>query len=229
MPAFQPYSETTAELLARARANAAAQPGTAGYEAAREHVLKNLVTSDRLPIPSPGSSASKRGRGRGRGKGGAARSARSPADSTPGSVSTPVTDRARGKVGRPRGRGRGGGGRGGKRKRSESIDESDVSIPRALRDALGVSVPFLRGHRRRIGTIRTGLIRFRAMTLTCPIPTLPSRQSRNLVVQSTSPQHSYLSFPHQTGTRRRGDHIGETQRLRCAKHANEVTVQTPTR
>ncbi|KAF2432684.1 hypothetical protein EJ08DRAFT_647786 [Tothia fuscella] len=128
MLVFPAYSSTTAELLARARANAATQPGTPGYEAAREQVLKGMVTSDRLPVPS---AAPVSGRGRGRGRGRGAAGARSPAEagtsSTPGSVSTPVSERGKGKVGRPRGRGRGGGGRGGKRKRSESVEiESDA-------------------------------------------------------------------------------------------------------
>jgi hypothetical protein len=136
MPSFPTYSATTAELLAKARANAAAQPGTPGYAAVREQILKSMVTSDKLPIPTQ-DSAVKRGRGRGRGRG--AGVPRSPATggaaSTPGSVSTPVSERGRGKVGRPRGRGRGGSGRGrgGKRKRSESM-ESDVSIHSGSQD-----------------------------------------------------------------------------------------------
>lgn len=123
------FSAQTAAILARAKANIAAHSaGTASYEAAREQLMKNMVTSDQLPVPAAGSTP-KRGRGgRGRGRGGAA--ARSPAGdgSTPGSTSTPASERGRGKVGRPRGRGR-GGGRGGKRKRSESAELSEVSKP----------------------------------------------------------------------------------------------------
>jgi hypothetical protein len=122
------FSAQTAAILARAKANIAAHSaGTASYEAAREQLMKNMVTSDQLPVPAAGSTP-KRGRG-GRGRGRGAGAARSPAGgdgSTPGSTSTPASERGRGKVGRPRGRGR-GGGRGGKRKRSESAELSDVS------------------------------------------------------------------------------------------------------
>jgi hypothetical protein len=123
------FSAQTAAILARAKANIAAHSvaGTASYEAAREQLMKNMVTSDQLPVPVS-SSTPKRGRGnRGRGRGaGVARSPAGGDGSTPGSTSTPVSERGRGRVGRPRGRGR-GGGRGSKRKRSESAELSDVS------------------------------------------------------------------------------------------------------
>jgi hypothetical protein len=123
MPVFPSLSATTAELLARARANAAGN-GTPGYEAAREQLMRSMMMSDKLPVPVAGAMP-KRGRGGRKSRGGA--DGRSPSESTPGSTATPTSERGRGKVGRPRGRGR-GGGRGGKRKRSESVD-SDVSGP----------------------------------------------------------------------------------------------------
>ncbi|RDI88460.1 hypothetical protein Vi05172_g1479 [Venturia inaequalis] len=121
------FSAQTAAILARAKQNIANHAGSASYEAAREQLMKGMVTSDQLPVPASGT-APKRGRGgRGRGgrTGGAARSPTGGDGSTPGSTSAPASERGRGKVGRPRGRGR-GGGRGGKRKRSESLELSDV-------------------------------------------------------------------------------------------------------
>lgn len=122
------FSAQTAAILARAKQNIANHAGSASYEAAREQLMKGMVTSDQLPVPASGNTP-KRGRGgRGRGGrgGGAARSPAGGDGSTPGSTSTPASERGRGKVGRPRGRGR-GGGRGGKRKHSESPELSDVS------------------------------------------------------------------------------------------------------
>ena len=123
-----PFSAATAELIARARANAVAN-GQPGFEEARAALMKTMTMSDRLPVPAA-SAAPKRGRG---GRGGGARKsldARSASESTPGSASvaagTPGSESKRGKGGRGRGRGR-GGGRGGKRKRSESVD-SEVSL-----------------------------------------------------------------------------------------------------
>src|SRR5215469_4143100 len=59
------FSAATEELLRRVSASGAAQTGTPGYEAAREQLLKSMVTSDRLPLP-PLLSTGKRGRGVGR-------------------------------------------------------------------------------------------------------------------------------------------------------------------
>ncbi|KAF2398400.1 hypothetical protein EJ06DRAFT_460337, partial [Trichodelitschia bisporula] len=117
------YSATTEELLRRFRSQVTAATGTPGYEAAREQVLRGMVTSDKLPIPPP-STAPKRGRGRGRGRGSALSRTASTGESTP--VSASPVERGRGRVGRPRGRGR-GGGRGGKRKREESADDDEDS------------------------------------------------------------------------------------------------------
>lgn len=122
------FSAQTAAILARAKQNIANHAGSASYEAAREQIMKGMVTSDQLPVPASGNTP-KRGRGgraRGGRGGGAARSPTAGDGSTPGSTSAPASERGRGKVGRPRGRGR-GGVRGGKRKRSESPELSDVS------------------------------------------------------------------------------------------------------
>ena len=119
------YSAATAEVLRRMSENGAAHTGTPGYEAAREQILRGIVTSDRLPVPPP-MSTGKRGRG---GRGGISRT-----DSvvTP-SASSWTPDMSRGRPrGRPRGRGRGSGrgrGRGGKRKREDSeAEDSDLSL-----------------------------------------------------------------------------------------------------
>src|ERR1700712_5772496 len=57
------FSAQTAAILARAKANIAAHSaGTASYEAAREQLMKNMVTSDQLPVPASGGTP-KRGRG----------------------------------------------------------------------------------------------------------------------------------------------------------------------
>ena len=113
------YSAATDELLRRVSASGAAQMGTPGYEAAREQILKSMVTSDRLPLPPP-LQTGKRGRGGGR---------ISLARTDGHDRATSILEQTRGRGrGRPRGRGRGGarGGRGGKRKRSDSeVEESD--------------------------------------------------------------------------------------------------------
>lgn len=119
MPDFPAYSATTAELLAKARANAANAAQNGGtpdenFKSTREQLMQSMVMSDKLPLPSPGS-AVKRTRGKGRPRSSDARST--------SRTATPGSERGRGKVGRPRGRGR-GAGRGGKRKRSESVDSA---------------------------------------------------------------------------------------------------------
>lgn len=126
-PSFTGYSATTEEILKRVSANAAARQGTPGWEAAREQVLKSMVTSDSITVTPPSALANKRGRGRGGAKAGtAAGTTRSEnaATGTPATASTssPATGRGRG-GGRGRGR---GGGRGGKRKREDSAEESEV-------------------------------------------------------------------------------------------------------
>ncbi|QDS75326.1 hypothetical protein FKW77_001847 [Venturia effusa] len=94
------FSAQTAAILARAKQNIANHAGSASYEAAREQLMKGMVTSDQLPVPASGNTH-KRGRGgRGRGGrgGGAARSPAGGDGSTPGSTSTPASERGRGKV-----------------------------------------------------------------------------------------------------------------------------------
>lgn len=87
--------------------------------------MKNMMTSDKLPIPTSAVGPVKRGRGGRKAKGA---DGRSPSESTPGStvVATPTSERGRGKGGRGRGRGR--GGRGGKRKRGSDDEVSEVSF-----------------------------------------------------------------------------------------------------
>lgn len=120
------YSAATAELLRRMSENAAAHTGTPDYQAAREQILRGIVTSDKLPVPPP-MTTGKRGRG---GRGGLTRAdSMARTSATPTAFQTPETTRGRPR-GRPRGRGRGrGSGRGGKRKREDSDAEmSDVSM-----------------------------------------------------------------------------------------------------
>ncbi|TKA72383.1 hypothetical protein B0A49_03420 [Cryomyces minteri] len=136
------FSASTEEILKRVNANATANAGTQGWEAAREQVLKSMRTSNSMPTPPPIPSTSKRGRGGSK--------LASPAAPAPAAVAAataaveadpavtanmtpaPAIARTTGSVrGRGSGRGRGrGGGRGGKRKRAESADsdnDSDIS------------------------------------------------------------------------------------------------------
>jgi len=121
-------SAATNEILARV--NSSNVKGTApGWEAAREQVLSQMVTSHNMPTPAP----STFGRKRGRGTKGASPAARGTirvetrdiklggelGPATPGHASS------RGARGRGGGRGRGrGAGRGGKRKRPGSEDDN---------------------------------------------------------------------------------------------------------
>ncbi|KAK5256595.1 hypothetical protein LTR16_002906, partial [Cryomyces antarcticus] len=57
------FSASTEEILKRVNANATANVGTQGWEAAREQVLKSMRTSNSMPTPPPIPSTSKRGRG----------------------------------------------------------------------------------------------------------------------------------------------------------------------
>lgn len=149
MPSFSPQTEAILQRVS-ASSLAAATTGTPGWEAAREQVLKSMMTSDNFPTPpppTPGSGKPGRGRGRGRGRGAKTGSPlRNGIDetsiesatpqafkteatdlATPGSQDSSTRGRGRGRGrggGRPRGRGR-GGGRGGKRKRADGEDEKD--------------------------------------------------------------------------------------------------------
>ncbi|KAL2358680.1 hypothetical protein BJ546DRAFT_946182 [Cryomyces antarcticus] len=136
------FSASTEEILKRVNANATANVGTQGWEAAREQVLKSMRTSNSMPTPPPIPSTSKRGRG---GSKIASPAAPAPAavaaataavevgpavtaNVTPAPAIARTTGSVRGR-GSGRGRGRGGGG-GGKRKRAESADsdnDSDIS------------------------------------------------------------------------------------------------------
>ncbi|KAK0662448.1 SWM histone demethylase complex subunit phf1 [Lasiodiplodia hormozganensis] len=127
------FSASTEEILRRVSANASAHVGTPGYEAAREQVLKSMVTSDKIPTPPPMSTAKRGSRGaprtalansstpRPESAAGAGESS-----ATPASAASATSARGRGSG---RGRGR-GGSRGGKRKRADtpdSEDDSDIS------------------------------------------------------------------------------------------------------
>lgn len=133
---FSPVKEAVLKRVS-ASSDAAAQSGTPGWGAARDQVLKNMVTIDQistsqtptskqvasahatepitpaeqsaLSINATPSSTGSRGRGRGRGRG------RPRGRGTPGRGTI-----GRGTLGRGRGR---GGGRGGKRKR---VDEDEI-------------------------------------------------------------------------------------------------------
>lgn len=131
------HSTQTEDLVKRinASAEAARANGTPPWEAAKEQVMKDMVTSEAFANAS-GASSTPRGRGRGgRGGRGAKRASLENGDGegaltikTEGETPTPGSSargRGRGRGGgRPRGRGR--GGRGGKRKR-EDDDEGDES------------------------------------------------------------------------------------------------------
>jgi hypothetical protein len=121
-PSFHQFSASTEEILKRVSANASAHAGSPGWEAAREQVLKSMVTSDKIPTPPPTSGSSRRGRGGGKvGTPSGLKGEVPTSGTTPASTSTPTSGRGRGSV---RGRGR-GGGRSGKRKRADSA-ESEV-------------------------------------------------------------------------------------------------------
>ncbi|KAF2000030.1 hypothetical protein P154DRAFT_435635 [Amniculicola lignicola CBS 123094] len=126
-PKVSQYSASTTELLERLRAAAAHGSGSAAFEAKKAEVLKNYVTSDKLPTPPPIASSGRRGRGGGRG-GTPSTLKTELGTASPAGGGTPTSARGSGR-GRGRGRGR-GGGRGGKRKRSEdeeSDNDSDIS------------------------------------------------------------------------------------------------------
>jgi hypothetical protein len=147
-PTFPQLSASTEEILKRARAAQAARGSTApGWEAMRQEVLSNMITSDKLVMTPKAKYQSARNRGRGRGKtvpasalsqsitpnqvlsAGAVATVANPSDGSSYAFvkEDPSSGRGsgRGKArGRGQGRGRGrGNGRGGKRKRDDSEDE----------------------------------------------------------------------------------------------------------
>ncbi|KAF2144896.1 uncharacterized protein K452DRAFT_349281 [Aplosporella prunicola CBS 121167] len=124
------FSASTEEILRRVSANASAHAGTPGWEAAREQVLKSMVTSDKIPTPPPMSSAVRKGRSTKPAMSGTPRAesvtAAGEHSATPASANSAASTRGRGGA---RGRGR-GGVKGGKRKRAvtpDSEDDSDIS------------------------------------------------------------------------------------------------------
>lgn len=145
---FPQYSASTAEILKRVSANAL---GTQGWQAAREQVLKSMVTTESIATPPPAPTASKRGRGGSRGGSAAAKTEAAVGGngaSSSAASSSPAVGRGRG-GGRGRGR---GGGRGGKRKRanseevSDDANDSDISnsytpLPSATRSGRAVNKP----------------------------------------------------------------------------------------
>lgn len=125
------FSASTEEILRRVSANASAHVGTPGYEAAREQVLKSMVTSDKMPTPPPMLST-KRG-ARGGSRAGLASSSTPRPESAAGAGESSATPASAASVtsarGRGNGRGRGrGGSRGGKRKRAADTPDSEVSL-----------------------------------------------------------------------------------------------------
>lgn len=119
-------STKTEEILRKVTLNvaAAARAGTPGWEAAREQVMRGVVTSDQMETPNQEKFISKQGD-----KGGK-RASFADAEGKVDAVllsATPGSSGRKSTRGRPRGRGR-GGGRGGKRKREDRDDgDSDSS------------------------------------------------------------------------------------------------------
>lgn len=117
-------SAQTEEILKRINSNAAtaAATGTPGWEAAKEQIMRDMATSDKIPTPELSREASVPKRG---GRGSKRQSADGDSSVVKMEVDTPSATPGRGRGrGRPSGRGR-GGGRGGKRKREDRDDDGD--------------------------------------------------------------------------------------------------------
>jgi len=118
-------SAQTEEILKKVSTNAATAPyaGTPGWEAAREQIVSEMVTSDYSGTPDQEVTFSKRG-----GKGGKRASFAGAEHKLDGVTSsgTPGSSVRGSTRGRPRGRGR-GGVRGGKRKREDRDDGNSDS------------------------------------------------------------------------------------------------------
>lgn len=141
-PSFPQLSTATEEILKRVSANASAHADApSGWEAARQQVLKSMVTSDRLPTPD--ANVVKRGRGAsraahqagvGRGRGGVGVGGGIISMTVMATGPVDGVSVARGRPpGRKRGRGAGRGvGRGGKRKRGDSPSTGVSNIMRLM-------------------------------------------------------------------------------------------------
>ncbi|KAK4541179.1 hypothetical protein LTR36_008253 [Oleoguttula mirabilis] len=146
------FSAQTEEILKRINANAAtaAKAGTPGWEAAKEQIMRDMATSDKISTPEPRREASLPKRSARGGK----RTASIANESADGDVKMDgdASSATPGSTGRGRGRGRGsgrgrGGGRGGKRKRDDrdededgDSDSSEVITPVATMTKSGRSV-----------------------------------------------------------------------------------------
>lgn len=222
---FPFYSPATAEILKRVTANsqAAATAGTPGWEAAREQVLKNMMTSDKFPTPPPHSQGSaKRGRG---GKTPSALGNGNTTDqATPGAIEviayqvTPVSSGSRGRgrgrgVGRGRGRGAGtrGGTRGGKRKGGEDeikaedqSDDSETYTPLATMTKSGRAVTKPTSFAPPLPSPASGVKRKRPMNkknpelAVCKVCLRPHSPATNMIVfcdGCNTPYHRYCHHP----------------------------------
>lgn len=223
IPAFSP---ATTEILKRVSANslAAATNGTPGWEAAREQVLKSMVTSDKFPTPPPPQSTGKRGGRAGKavspfGNGGAMEAATpetSLVQDTQTEQSTPVTGTGRGRGGgRPRGSGRGrgrGGGRGGKRKRDEDdvikaeddSEDSESYTPFATMTKSGRAVTKPTTFTPQVPSPASGVKRKRPMNrknpelAVCNVCLRPHSPASNMIVfcdGCNTPYHRYCHHP----------------------------------
>lgn len=176
------FSASTEEILRRVSANAAAHAGTPGYEAAREQVLKNYVTSASMTSSQPTPKSKRAGKGASKVVGMPssmrAESATRVVDgsATPASAASTASAKAKG-VGRGKGR---GAGKGGKRKRAES-SESEVRENQKLKCGIRVD-------RRCYRTTLT----FRHHTLHFPPRPNPAATSRNRRNSRQSYQHLRL-------------------------------------
>ncbi len=129
-PVLPRLSASTNEILARV--NLSNGKGTTpGWEAARERVLSQMLTSHNMPASVASMVGQRGGRG-GKGTSPAAKGTIRVGNTDKKVIVTPTfTPLNTTPDGRPRGRGRGssrarGGGRGGKRKRAGSSDDGDV-------------------------------------------------------------------------------------------------------
>ncbi|KAI9810910.1 MAG: hypothetical protein M1827_005769 [Pycnora praestabilis] len=129
-PNFPQFSASTTEILKRM--NATNGGGTPDWEAAREQVLKRMVTTQNMPVASPPTSGTGTGRRGGRGAAKVGSPAVGGTIRVDNGIEPHLTGRGRGR-GRGGTRGRASGGRGGKRKRvkvesEESDQDSDTSL-----------------------------------------------------------------------------------------------------